>query len=169
MRSLYRSLRELYLGDPHYAPIDFGFRRGSQSHKFARMFAAYGNYMSSVNSFKRIYFGRGPCTDPNENYISRTHIIQLSFLVGQGVKCSTKFLRVTDPRENIKAYDNYMLGDNIFKGSTLSKVLVMTLTRTTSRGPVPINLILSYACTLDSDRESFLQGLQSDYQSNITS
>lgn len=70
-----------------------------------------------------------------------------------------------NPCENIKVDGNYMSDANIFKGCNLSEVLIPTLTRTTSRRPALLNLVLSHVFTLDLGRESFPHGLQSEYPS----
>lgn len=137
---------------------ELGFANFSQSHRSRRMFVAYDNYMPRANSFKGIYFERCLRFKPYVNYILWTRTTRPSFLVGEMVKGSTNILRVIVSNENIEACDNYMTGDNIFKGYTLSEVLVPTLKTTTSRGPVLLNLLLSHFFTLDLGKESFPQG-----------
>lgn len=67
-----------------------------------------------------------------------------------------------DAHENIEVDGNYMLGDNFFKGSTQSDILVPTLARTITRGATLLNLVISHVFTLDFGTESFSQGLQSE-------
>lgn len=93
---------------------------------------------------------------------SRGPALCIIILLWPKVKCFTKVLRVMDLHENIEGDGNYMTGDNIFKGSTLSEILVPTLMRTTSREPALLNLVITHVFTLDLGRESFPQSLQSE-------